>query len=220
MAVESGKKVMVAIDESKGSYYTLMWVLENLHETIKKSGNPLVIFMAQPAPNNFNVFSASLGTARMYCNVSSTPDLVMSVQEQNYRVTKGILEKAKGICTSHGMLGNSFYIRIPLNSQSQRKVLSYVLLPLGDVRDLRKNTARPEYNWQSSVLSLQIQAEMLTEVGDARQAICDAVQKYTISLLVLGDHGLGQIKRALLGSVSTYCVQNAKCPVLVVKKPE
>ncbi|KAK3018734.1 hypothetical protein RJ639_003028 [Escallonia herrerae] len=144
-----------------------MWVLENLDETIKKSGNHLVIFMAQPLPNNINVFAASLGTARMYCNVSSTPDLVLSVQEQNYRVTKGILEKAKGICTSHG-----------------------------------------------------IQAEMLTEVGDARQAICDAVQKYTISLLVLGDHGLGQIKRAFLGSVSTYCVQNTKCQVLVVKKPE
>lgn len=32
--------------------------------------------------------------------------------------------------------------------------------------------------------------------------------------------GLGTWDRALLGSVSNYCVHNAKCPVLVVRKQE
>ncbi|KAI3423514.1 Usp domain-containing protein [Psidium guajava] len=63
-----------------------------------------------------------------------------------------------------------------------------------------------------------VTAETITEVGDPKVAICDAVEKNNVTLLILGDHGLGKIKRAILGSVSNYCVQYAKCPVLVVKK--
>ncbi|GMP83333.1 hypothetical protein CsSME_00037285 [Camellia sinensis var. sinensis] len=65
-----------------------------------------------------------------------------------------------------------------------------------------------------------VNAETIAQDGDPKQAICDAVEKYNINLLVLGDHELGKVKRALIGSVSSYCVHNAKCPVLVVKKPE
>ncbi|KAK3442746.1 hypothetical protein EUGRSUZ_B03010 [Eucalyptus grandis] len=63
-----------------------------------------------------------------------------------------------------------------------------------------------------------VSAETITEVGDPKVAICDAVEKNNVTLLILGDHGLGRIKQAILGSVSNYCVQYAKCPVLVVKK--
>ncbi|KAG2709357.1 hypothetical protein I3760_05G234800 [Carya illinoinensis] len=64
-----------------------------------------------------------------------------------------------------------------------------------------------------------IPAEMVTEVGDPKEAICAAVENLNIQLLVLGSHSRGVIKRAFLGSVSNYCVHNAKCPVLVVRKP-
>uniref|UniRef100_A0A5B7BG46 Putative universal stress protein A-like protein n=1 Tax=Davidia involucrata TaxID=16924 RepID=A0A5B7BG46_DAVIN len=165
MAEELGKKVMVAIDENESSYHALMWVLENLQESITNSGNPLVIFMAQPSPKNSLVFPAPLGLARLYCPVSAIPEFVNSVQDKNMRVSLGILEKAKRICTSHG-----------------------------------------------------VDAETIAEVGDPKEAICNAVQKYKINLLVLGDRDLGKIKRAFLGSVSNYCVHNANCPVLVVKK--
>ncbi|KAG5532403.1 hypothetical protein RHGRI_026888 [Rhododendron griersonianum] len=150
---ENGKKVMVAIDESESSYHALMWVLKNLRDSIAASGSPLLIFMAHPFPVTSNVFAASLGSARVYCPVSATSEYVYCVQEQNKVVSMGILEKAKGICTTHG-------------------------------------------------------------------AICDAAQKHNIDLLVLGDTELGKIQRFFLGSVSNYCVRNAKCPVLVVKKPE
>lgn len=40
-------------------------------------------------------------------------------------------------------------------------------------------------------------AETISEVGDAQQAICDAVQKLNITLLILGDRGIGKIKRLL-----------------------
>nr|WEY07700.1 universal stress protein A-like protein 6 [Agave sisalana] len=60
-------------------------------------------------------------------------------------------------------------------------------------------------------------AETVTEVGDPKEAICDAVEKFKINLLILGNHGRGAFQRAFLGSVSNYCAHNAKCPVLVVK---
>eukprot|EP01018_Ginkgo_biloba_P037598 Gb_05132 [translate_table: standard] len=72
--------------------------------------------------------------------------------------------------------------------------------------------------------------------GDAREAICSAVQKFQVDFLIMGSHGYGAFKRsssqrgknispiaefpkALLGSVSDYCAHHAKCPVMIVKKP-
>ncbi|XP_057961054.1 uncharacterized protein LOC131153049 [Malania oleifera] len=161
---EAEKRVMVAIDESENSYNALMWVLDNLKESITKS--PLVIFAAQPPPQYNYTFAASLGSARMYCPVSATADFVNSVREQEKKVVLGLLEKAKSICTSRG-----------------------------------------------------VKAEIVTDIGDPSTAICNAVEKLEISLLILGNQGTGKLKSTLLGSVSSYCVQNAKCPVLVVKKP-
>lgn len=66
------KKVMVAIDESEYSHYALMWVLDNLRDSIKSQ--PLVIFMAQAPPKYGYAYAASLGAARMYCPVSASYD--------------------------------------------------------------------------------------------------------------------------------------------------
>ncbi|PKI33237.1 hypothetical protein CRG98_046373 [Punica granatum] len=154
---------MVAIDESEYSHYALMWALDNLKESLSKA--PLVIFMAQPPTQGTYSFAASLSSARMY-TVSSTPDFVDSVKENQRKFASALLAKAKEICASRGIL-----------------------------------------------------AETFTEEGDPRSAICDAVKKLNVTLLVMGERGLGRIKRAFLGSVSNYCINNANCPVLVVKKP-
>jgi nucleotide-binding universal stress UspA family protein len=37
------------------------------------------------------------------------------------------------------------------------------------------------------------------------------------NLLVMGSHGLGGIRRALIGSVSAAVVPHAHCPVMVVR---
>ncbi|XP_009356255.1 universal stress protein YxiE [Pyrus x bretschneideri] len=157
------KKVMVAIDESESSHYALMWVLDNLKDSITDS--PLTIFMAQTPSNGNITFSASLGAARMYYPTSSSQEFVNCSQESHRKFALALLEKAKQICASRG-----------------------------------------------------VNAETVTEVGDPKAAICDAVKKHGIKLLIVGERGLGKIQRAILGSVSDYCVQYAKCPVLVVKK--
>ncbi|XVF02238.1 hypothetical protein REPUB_Repub04eG0158800 [Reevesia pubescens] len=160
------KKVMVAIDERDCSYDALIWVLKHLKESITKS--PLVIFAAQPLPNfKYPIFAAQLGFARMYFPDSATSDLIDRVKEQNKKVSLGLLEKAKGICTSHG-----------------------------------------------------VKVETVTEIGDPKEAICNAVETYKINLLVVADQADGIFQRFFQESLSSYCLKNAKCPVLTVIKTD
>ncbi|XP_022864984.1 universal stress protein PHOS34-like isoform X2 [Olea europaea var. sylvestris] len=56
--------------------------------------------------------------------------------------------------------------------------------------------------------------------GDARNVMCEAVEKFHASVLTLGSHGYGAFKRAVLGSVSDYCCHHARCSVMIVKKPK
>lgn len=62
--------------------------------------------------------------------------------------------------------------------------------------------------------------ETRIEHGDPRDVICAVAEKLHVDVVVMGSHGHGLIKRAFLGSVSNHCVQNVKCPVLIVKKPK
>ena len=65
-----------------------------------------------------------------------------------------------------------------------------------------------------------VMVETRVESGDPRDVICDMSQKLGADLLIMGSHGYGVVKRAFLGSVSNYCSQNVKCPILIVKKPK
>ncbi|KAJ8566095.1 hypothetical protein K7X08_030572 [Anisodus acutangulus] len=56
--------------------------------------------------------------------------------------------------------------------------------------------------------------------GDARNVICQAVERHHASILAMGSHGYGAFKRAVLGSVSDYCSHHAHCSVMIVKKPK
>ncbi|NP_001295617.1 universal stress protein A-like protein [Jatropha curcas] len=64
----------------------------------------------------------------------------------------------------------------------------------------------------------QIVALMKIFWGDPREQLCEAIDKIPLSCLIIGNRGLGKIKRAILGSVSNYVVNNGSCPVTVVKQ--
>ncbi|MDR7485331.1 MAG: universal stress protein [Armatimonadota bacterium] len=53
--------------------------------------------------------------------------------------------------------------------------------------------------------------------GPAAAAILEAARTRGCDLIVLGSRGLGRVEAALLGSVSQQVVQQAPCPVLIVR---
>lgn len=60
-------------------------------------------------------------------------------------------------------------------------------------------------------------SERLLETGSPASAIVDAAEASGADLIVMGSRGLGLVKGVLLGSVSRYVVENARCAVMVVK---
>lgn len=50
------------------------------------------------------------------------------------------------------------------------------------------------------------------------RAVVDLAEELGAGLVVVGSRGLGPLKRALMGSVSTSVVRHAHCPVLVVRE--
>ncbi|KAK4259636.1 hypothetical protein QN277_005948 [Acacia crassicarpa] len=94
------------------------------------------------------------------------------------------------------------------------------VLPIIDA-DLKKRAAKlvdkaKEVCQKKSVSDVEV--EVIE--GDPRNVLCEAVDKHQASILVVGSHGYGALKRAVLGSVSDYCAHHAHCTVMIVKKPK
>lgn len=54
--------------------------------------------------------------------------------------------------------------------------------------------------------------------GDPRTVLTKASEE--AELLVVGSRGHGPIAEIVLGSVSSYCVHHASCPVVVIREPQ
>ncbi|KAH7842126.1 hypothetical protein Vadar_001763 [Vaccinium darrowii] len=98
------------------------------------------------------------------------------------------------------------------------------LIPLTEFSDpniMKKYGVQPDPESLDIVNTAARQKEIVVVMkiywGDAREKICEAVDNIPLSCLVIGNRGLGKIKRVIMGSVSNYVVSNAVCPVTVVK---
>ncbi|KAK3188560.1 hypothetical protein Dsin_028121 [Dipteronia sinensis] len=98
------------------------------------------------------------------------------------------------------------------------------LIPLTEASDpnvMKKYHVKPDPETLDilNTIAKQKQVVVLFKVywGDAREKICEAIDKIPLSCLIIGNRGLGKIKRAIMGSVSNHVVNNGSCPVTVVK---
>ncbi|KAF8102194.1 hypothetical protein N665_0201s0472 [Sinapis alba] len=145
-------KVMVAIDESKNSFYALEWAVEHLKDVMSaapetgQEGGLLTLVHVNP-------FASA---------TDSVPELMKKAGVQSTNLFTPALE----LCRAK-----------------------------------------------------MVKTETMILEGDPKEMICQAVEQTHVDLLVVGSRGLGMIKRAFLGSVSVYCAQHAKCPVLIVRPP-
>ncbi|RWZ58630.1 universal stress protein [Halobacillus fulvus] len=67
---------------------------------------------------------------------------------------------------------------------------------------------------QGTVVTKVLVGEMERNPG---QNICKYAEEQGADLIIIGSRGFGNVKRILLGSVSSNVVQHATCPVLVMK---
>nr|XP_043606738.1 universal stress protein PHOS32-like [Erigeron canadensis] len=98
------------------------------------------------------------------------------------------------------------------------------LIPLTEFRDahvMKKYGTKPDPETLEIVelAATQKEVHVLLKIfwGDAREKLCEAVDNIPLDCLVIGNRGLGKLKRAILGSVSNYVVNHSSCPVTVVK---
>ncbi len=59
--------------------------------------------------------------------------------------------------------------------------------------------------------------ETAVVAGNPKQEIIEEAKSFQADLIVIGSHGYGFFERMMLGSVSGYVVQHARCSVLVVR---
>ncbi|KAB1213846.1 Universal stress protein A-like protein [Morella rubra] len=100
-------------------------------------------------------------------------------------------------------------------------------IPLSDLADpvlMKKYGVKPDPETLEIVTTAAKQREIVVILkvywGDAREKICEAIDNIPLSCLIIGNRGLGRLKRAVLGSVSNYVVNNGSCPITVVKIAE
>ncbi|CAK8531563.1 unnamed protein product [Lathyrus sativus] len=74
----------------------------------------------------------------------------------------------------------------------------------------------------SKTVMEQNKVDVLVKIywGDAREKLCESIEHIPLDSLTMGNRGLGTLRRAIMGSVSNYVVNNATCPVTVVKSSD
>lgn len=83
-------------------------------------------------------------------------------------------------------------------------------------QDLEKQ-CRADLEEAKSVIPEEVPVETLFEVGSPGPVLLQMADDMKADLIVMGSRGLGPLKGIFMGSVSSYLVSRAKCPVLIVK---
>ncbi|KAJ3029395.1 hypothetical protein HDV00_009614 [Rhizophlyctis rosea] len=63
----------------------------------------------------------------------------------------------------------------------------------------------------------QIAVKAIALRGDPRNEIVRKSHEVNADIVILGSRGMGAFRRAMLGSVSDYCIHNLSCPVIIIK---
>ena len=99
----------------------------------------------------------------------------------------------------------------------------YIVPPnirISEIFDLAKQNGQKivdEVKNAESAKKLNVQTEVLWDVGSVTKAIVEYAEENNVNLIVLGTRGISGIKQMLLGSTASGVVTYSHCPVIVVK---
>ena len=91
--------------------------------------------------------------------------------------------------------------------------------PVDEAREMLEKRAREEElaTTAEALGELPNSPELAVIWGHSSQGICDYATNNNVDHIVVGSHGRSGLKRAFLGSVSQAVVNQAPCPVTVVR---
>lgn len=91
--------------------------------------------------------------------------------------------------------------------------------PVDQVRNtLEKRALEEELPKTAAALGkLDEEPKLVVAWGQCSQGICEYATNNNVDLIIVGSHGRSGLKRAILGSVSQAVVNQAACPVTIVK---
>ena len=89
-----------------------------------------------------------------------------------------------------------------------------------EVADAAQHQADEVVRAAIDALGIDVSAEGIVAHGDPAAEICRHAEDRAADVVVVGSKGHGWLARLVLGSVSTYVVNHAPCPVLVVRHHE
>ncbi|MCL7024098.1 hypothetical protein MKW94_018652 [Papaver nudicaule] len=165
------------------------------------------------------------------------PPVVAEKKKKPIKVLVAIDDSEESFYALEWALDNLFTSLIKLNciflNLNVQQPFQNYMFPTGDpfvypttsmIESMRKAQEQNSTNVLSGALKIckqrpVVKVETLIMEGDPKDMICQAAEQMETDLVVVGSRGLGQIKRAFLGSVSDYCAHHARCPVLIVKPP-
>ena len=86
-------------------------------------------------------------------------------------------------------------------------------------RELRADAEQQLQEFARTHTRVGVRSECCVQDGIVADAIIDLAEAQSMSLIVMGTHGLRGADRRLLGSVTDKVLRKAHCPVLAVRKP-
>eukprot|EP00164_Ancoracysta_twista_P004851 GFYU01006590.1.p1 GENE.GFYU01006590.1~~GFYU01006590.1.p1 ORF type:complete len:187 (-),score=45.29 GFYU01006590.1:138-698(-) len=84
-------------------------------------------------------------------------------------------------------------------------------------KEIQKRTQANVAKFRKLAEDFDVNIEVMVAAGDPRDKIVEAAEKLSAQVVVVGCRGAGMLRRALLGSVSSHCVHNLRCTVIVVR---